>query len=544
MKARLGIPVTITGLGLGYLIIALKAFYPYHRIIVLILSVCLSVVLFLTLRSKWLQLKVKKETVAKRILALIPYYLILKTLLYLAYATLLLTPIKETPLMDLSNDQLLKEIELDLNTLDQISIQLDTLSSRFKRDFQTSSSSIFESDQKEQISFLWADFMALMNDLDRIKNRYKGFYQLDYNTRPIQHANAFFIAMNAFVIEYQSILWLIRTVDTNHAVISILNEESEISERNSFFQLQQWITQPDAMLQLNAGAAYLSIIKNDLTIREPVQKKLHHDLLVVYQSLGNQPELFVENPIAFFEHSVSESWMPIQKVFARQINALSQNHQSSSISSVKLRELSPLLKPGDILLIRRNWHIVHIDLPGFWHHAAMVVDTIRIKDSNRTESELIQASRFGVERIPISTLDTPNYLAVLRPTLNEQDIQQAIHFVQEQIGKPYDDQLDYATDNAFMSAELIAKAYQHVPDFSQRPDMIQGRYVLSPNSFAENFDLRFGDPNQMTGFVLYWDGSNKKPEMNEEGLLAFRQSWKRPKWTLLQELGGEFIHGD
>ena len=81
MKARVGIPITIAGLVLGYFIIALKMFYPYHRITVLILSAGLGVVLFLTLRTKWLQLKIKKESLAKRVIAFIPYFIILKTLL-------------------------------------------------------------------------------------------------------------------------------------------------------------------------------------------------------------------------------------------------------------------------------------------------------------------------------------------------------------------------------------------------------------------------------------------------------------------------------
>ncbi|MBN1782295.1 hypothetical protein JW948_14270 [bacterium] len=527
MKIRTGLLFIIPGLALGYLIMAMKWFYPYHRTVILALAAVLFVLLLCVMRTQWRQLKTMNKTVARRLLLLIPYYLILKVLLYLVYATLVLVPIEETPLLNLSGDSLKRQIGHDLILADGISDQIDTLCSRFEKDTTTYRSVLIIPEQRAATVSAWADYLALLLDLDLIKDRYKGFYQIDYNIKPDQHADAFFVAFYAFALQYYSIQRVTRILNRDPAVTAILDEPSELLQQGSYFLVRQWITHPDAILRLNAGVAYLSMVKKDFTLPEIQMRKLEDTVASIYQNLGRQPEVFVDNPMAFFERGVSTTWMPVQKMFSRQINILGSSLHSGSITPDRLRTLSGMLKSGDILLTRRNWEVVHIDLQGFWRHAAIVTDT-------SGEIMLIQADFEGVRQLPLSQMRPPDFLAVLRPLVSEEDRYRAIQWAMTQTGKPYDDAMDMATD-ALMSSELVAKAYGHVPGLCPAPGLTQGRYLVTPNDFAVDFDFRADKQDPEMEFVCYWDGQKSRYDAGEKGMNLFRKSWTRPKWTLLQE---------
>src|SRR5690606_9744582 len=125
-----------------------------------------------------------------------------------------------------------------------------------------------------------------------------------------------------------------------------------------------------------------------------------------------------------------------------------------------LDRLRPVLRPGDILIERRNWYLSNAFLPGYWPHAALYVgsaDELRalgLDNDPRVASHLARFSEsddaghhFAVieavsEGVVFTSLEhsagEADAVAVLRPKLPQDDIREAIARAFSHAGKPYD----------------------------------------------------------------------------------------------------------
>jgi hypothetical protein len=64
--------------------------------------------------------------------------------------------------------------------------------------------------------------------------------------------------------------------------------------------------------------------------------------------------------------------------------------------------------------------------------------------------------------------------------------------------------------------------------------VINGRLLLPPNRLAEEVVDHMGEGKPFS-FVLFLDAIEKDDEIVERDAEAFKQSWKRPKWDILQQ---------
>lgn len=523
MKKRIGIPLAILGLLLGYLTLANRVFFPWHRVVALSIYGIVAILVIWLIIRKWHSLEESKQTVLKKLLVFLPHIFIGKTLITLAYMAWVLTPIEDSMLMELSDEQLDNQMISDMASIQSIDQDMDVLISAMdSTDFFKEVESVRANSQ------LWADYLDHMTDLDMLKNKYKTFYQLDYNTRPTRHANAFFVTMTAFLTQYQYTLKVSERCEGMSAASTVLNAGGPGFEKESLFAVKQWATNPDVLLQLSAAATYLQIVAKDVSFPETDIQSAQNNLNKILQSLGSQPDLFIKNPLTYFEKTVSDSWNPIRKTAIEQFKNASQT-VSKSFSTQELLILQSDLEKGDIILGRRNWRITHIGLPGFWRQAYLVTE----KDTNNM-IKVLQVSPDGVEISNLSGIERPDYLAILRPNWTPEDIGKAVNWAMGQEDKTFDAQADFVTDETVTDSELIVKAFNTVHKTAWNAEFVQGNLRFLPNDFAETFSLYEGSKEQMVHSVLYWDLSKQSPSQGKDARELIKKSWQRPKWTLLQ----------
>jgi hypothetical protein len=218
------------------------------------------------------------------------------------------------------------------------------------------------------------------------------------------------------------------------------------------------------------------------------------------------------------------------------------------ITLEQIAELKEKLRPGDIILERRNWFLSNAFLPGFWPHAALYVgeesDLERLGILHEPEVKgrlakfrkpakdghphaVVEALSDGVVFSSLVEAVHADYVAVLRPKLSEKEIARAIVAAFTHEGKPYDFEFDFFTSDKLVCTELVYRAYQSLLRF----DLVRvlGRDTLPAVEMARQFVKNRGTPEQQLDFVLFYDvvpGEARAVSADEE---TFCRALNRPR---------------
>jgi len=65
---------------------------------------------------------------------------------------------------------------------------------------------------------------------------------------------------------------------------------------------------------------------------------------------------------------------------------------------------------------------------------------------------------------------------------------------------------------------------------------VLGRPVTPANAIARQFDAEYGSGHQQYEFVLFLDGQEHLGIAKEAGIPVFRESWRRPKWHVVNQV--------
>jgi hypothetical protein len=193
------------------------------------------------------------------------------------------------------------------------------------------------------------------------------------------------------------------------------------------------------------------------------------------------------------------------------------------------QSIQPKLKPGDILLTRRDGYLSNTFLPGFWGHAALYVgrpDEIRgLGADPALEAALARLQGNDRDGFPFAAVEAigegvrlssaefalhANSLAVLRPKLSNEQIRTAIVRAIELRGVPYDFSFDFSSQDKIICTELVYRAY--APSLDVPFEEVMGRKTLKPDAMLKELFLSSAEPRAEV--VLYG--------VAEDGKLALR----------------------
>jgi len=211
-------------------------------------------------------------------------------------------------------------------------------------------------------------------------------------------------------------------------------------------------------------------------------------------------------------------------------------------------QVAERLRPGDILLERRNWFLSNAFLPGFWPHAALYVGRpadlrrLGIADDPAVREHLAEFARPAPDGRPNAVIEAvsegvifnslahslhADYVAVLRPRLSDKQIAGAIARAFRHKGKPYDFEFDFATSDKLVCTELVYRCYEGLIHFDLK--RVMGRDTLPAVEIVRKFAGQRAAPGRELDFVLFLDADPQAGTARFAGEDEFCASADRPR---------------
>ncbi|MCH8881674.1 MAG: hypothetical protein IID34_17550 [Planctomycetes bacterium] len=252
----------------------------------------------------------------------------------------------------------------------------------------------------------------------------------------------------------------------------------------------------------------------------------------------------------FMERVKKDAYTPTyvaQAMVAKWIGDTRIVEQEPLITIAQIEAIESELRPGDILLERRNWCLSNAFLPGFWPHAALYVGRIEdlrglgIVDDDAVKKKLeeylepapdghahtvIEALSEGVIFNSLTESMHADYVAVLRPNVPQDQIAQAIVEAFRHTGKPYDFEFDFSTSDKLVCTELVYRSYDGILHF----DLVNivGRPTLPALEIVHKFAREQQQQNPELEFVLFLDGDRAAGRARRASVEEFCESANRP----------------
>ncbi len=430
-------------------------------------------------------------------------------------------------------------------------------------------------EEKEIFWSAWKSHLDYLLALDALDAAQDDWLLLSGERR----GKSFAVGYAAFLAKYRFSLEFVALAERNPFLDTILNEPvPELGlPADTYAKLK--------FRYLNAATASLFGAQAALfeTMRESAPRELQATMdadadAILKMSHGQSELLTAKNALNILKSAGSSAWFPVQAGVSEWMGDTKVLRQDYSlISSAQIAALQKKLLPGDVLLVRREWFLSNIGLPGFWPHAALyigtpeerrkyfsdgsVMDWLKTQGGSSGDFEqllqsrsatnyaeslkpqphehstrVIEAMSEGVSFTALEHCADADAVVVLRPLLPKTEKAEAILRAFHYAGRPYDFNFDFATDSELVCTELVFKSYEpskemrglHLP----LTEML-GRQLLPANLIARQFNEQCGTTNAQFEFISFLDGNERAGKAFESDVAQFRQSWERPKWNIL-----------
>jgi hypothetical protein len=241
------------------------------------------------------------------------------------------------------------------------------------------------------------------------------------------------------------------------------------------------------------------------------------------------------------------------------------------VGPAHLAVLRERLRPGDLILTRKEGYLSNIAMPGYWKHSLVYVGTpaerrawfstpevagwvagsgetcfdalLRrchgpvydesCRQDDPAGAAVLSSDGRGVGFDALEACAQVDSLAVLRPRMDRLALAQALDTAFGFVGFPYDFLFDFSCDQSFICSEVIYKAYHRGPmrgGLALRTRTIAGRDSMPTNDLAQLYSERRDTVDQDLELVVFFEGDEQAGEAVEAPEPRFAGSWARSAW--------------
>jgi hypothetical protein len=435
--------------------------------------------------------------------------------------------------------------------------------------------------ERQRVRDVWVGFLDPLLAVDDLKARYRGWYGVDWIRHPGLHARAYALAFASLCAEVDAGQALMELVQGKKLAQSLFDEA--MPERGmpagTFRRLQAQLLRSRDYSYVPIGADWFLDWINPQLHNGPAGERAAQ---LVAARLGpaqrwtkaeNAGAVLVNKTDVVRDEAFSR-WFPVQKEVATWFGDTRVAPDGRRlISDAQLHGMQKALRPGDVIVERRNWYLSNVGLPGFWPHAALYVgtqdevraaldgdDEVRARyggafsehlartrsaawaelgkrDAGGHAQVVVEAISDGVVATSLEHSCGADYVAVMRPRFPKVAVARALDRALSHFGKPYDFDFDFATDDSIVCSELVMKAYEPSQDLDglRVPWItVAGRRAVPPTEIVRVFAAELGEPEPQLEFVWFLDGREREKAAVVADAAALAGSVHRPKWDIAQ----------
>jgi len=432
-------------------------------------------------------------------------------------------------------------------------------------------------EEKEAVWAAWQRGLDYLVALDAIRIRHAAYYRLTGDAGE----QSFLIGYAAMLAEYRAAMEFVARADRNPELDKVLNEAvPELGlPADTYAKMKLRFLNPIIATRFAAREVLRQTYPGGQV--PEVRAVIAEDAAFLWkQGLGRGEILTVKNATKIVRSGVDAAWLPVQTGVSEWMGDTKVYRVGRSlISPAQVGRLQELLRPGDVLVERREWYLSNIGLPGYWSHAALYLGTaadrratfgsdpdvqawVRSQGEPSGDFETLLAARhpeingagFPVtekkepvrvieaisEGVMLTTLEHTadcDSIGVLRPRRSLLERAQALVRALHYAGRPYDFEFDFATDAQLVCTELVYKAYEPRQGYAGlKFDLTEmlGRLLLPANEIVRQHAAAEGTAGQQFDLICFLDGQERTKQAVEASAAVFRTSWQRPKWHVLK----------
>jgi len=533
---------------LSILILGFRLFYPYHKI--------LSLVVFLIGASRYFKyVKIKYIYILIAILVILE---IVSTFREKLHRYMYKHTNKDKKYWNNIKHRYKDMIKKDFLNIERLIIEVEKYLNS-KMVINDIDEKAFDEASKKIILEKWMEYISFYNQLDKLELKHRFYNKVKKENK----VKAFFIYYTCRMLKLKMVLSFELNYMSNDIFKKVLignkiDYKTIISD--SIKNINHLKIAYQQLYIRKLEVQYKKIIRKDVFLTRLVQylKASYFDL---YFYLVKNPKIISNKILGLYENIIYKIWNPIQKKIPLFMSYVRLTARENLISYTEIDKMKDKLKPGDIILTRRNWKLTNSGIPGFWVHSALYTGSLiemkeffnrnvegdieRInKDAlkelkEESEYKVIESIRPGVVLRTIEQAASSDFLVVFRPKkLDKEDIYKAVLKAFEYYSKPYDYYFDFYSNDAFICSELIVKSYETNEskkgiNFDKK--LISGRLIVPTNNIIKKFDKEYGTQEAELDFVLFYEGDEKARKAYEADIDKLRGSWKKKKVDMFIE---------
>jgi Permuted papain-like amidase enzyme, YaeF/YiiX, C92 family len=446
---------------------------------------------------------------------------------------------------------------------------------------------VLSADEEVVVLQLWRGFTDTAFVLDRVRLFHEDYMRFDLSrVERVRHVRSFLVTFAAELSLYRHASAVATLLSDRENVLNFIDHAQSV-KAGSVVSIREQLHGLSDLSRVLAGEQYLAFLDRVHDARIEVSENGRDGLWRFVEMLltaihridtmdlatGSVGAEF--GPLA---RNVREKFFPVQKGVAEWMGDTRVRRRGRYlIEAQHLHGVSDRLQPGDILLSRKNWYLSNLGLPGFWPHGLLYVgsqsqlavafdsdaevqvwvDTIcargtpfsgcmakryplafveRGRAEGSSSLQVIEAISEGVVQ---NSLDhaAGDYLAAMRPRLSPLHRARAIARAFSFLGKPYDFDFDFSTDDALVCTELLWRIYRPQDGMTglEIPLVqVMGRSTLPAQEIIKQFAAESSTGKAQLQFVLFLEGREADHSVVEGNEAALSATALRTKWDVQQ----------